>query len=135
MNKVAERFWERAKEAALAAKHVLPVSANAAASRAYYSAFYAVSALFALEGKTFKKHSAIERAVHRDLVRPGLWPKKLGGDYSVLVELRDTSDYGVLKSVSPDEAASAIQLSENILRAVAEAHPQEFTGLAEIQPT
>jgi hypothetical protein len=36
---------------------------------AYHAVFHAVSALFALQGKTFTMHRALEASVHRDLVR------------------------------------------------------------------
>jgi uncharacterized protein (UPF0332 family) len=85
----AEHLWDRAQDALRAAKHVLPVSADAAASSAYYAAFYAVSAHFALKGKTFRKHTAVETAVHRDLVRAGIWPADLGEGFSDLVEMRE----------------------------------------------
>lgn len=129
MKDPAARLWHRAKEASRAAAHVLPVSPDAAASRAYYSAFYAVSALFASEGKAFKRHSGVERAVHRDLVKAGRWPKELGAQYSELLGLRATSDYDVLRSVSPEDAENAIGMARKILRAVADQRPQEFTGL------
>jgi uncharacterized protein (UPF0332 family) len=61
-------LWERARRALATARRDLPADPDAAASRAYYAAFYAVSALFAAEGKSFRKHSAVETAVHRDLV-------------------------------------------------------------------
>ncbi len=41
MSVLAGDFWERAKDSLHAAEHVLPVSADTAASRAYYAAFYA----------------------------------------------------------------------------------------------
>jgi hypothetical protein len=44
MSVLAGDFWERAKDSLHAAEHVLPVSADTAASRAYYAAFYAVDA-------------------------------------------------------------------------------------------
>ena len=67
---------------------------DSAASRAYYAAFHAVSAFFALNGKSFKKHSAVEAAIFRDLVHAGLWDTSLGADYSFLARLRYTGDYG-----------------------------------------
>ncbi len=88
MTKLAASLWKRATEALEAARHVLSVSADAAASRAYYAAFYAVSALFALQGRRFRKHSALEAAVHHDLVRPGTWPVELGQQFSDLVAAR-----------------------------------------------
>lgn len=127
MNEEAVGFWNRAVKTLQTAKYLLSVHPDSSASRTYYAVFYAVSALFALQGKTFSKHSAVESAVHRDLVRPGLWPKELGADYSSLLRLRSTADYGVLEHVSEDEAVDAIQAARRILKAVHGAHPDIFS--------
>ena len=55
MNKYAADLWARSKEALKTAEADLSVSADAAASRAYYAAFYAVSALFARSGSELEK--------------------------------------------------------------------------------
>ncbi|MEW6746750.1 MAG: hypothetical protein AB1486_28750 [Planctomycetota bacterium] len=60
MNREALDLWDRTLEALQAADAVVAVSPDAAASRAYYVAFYAVAAHFAAGGKTFTKHSAAE---------------------------------------------------------------------------
>ncbi len=60
---------------------------DGAVSRAYYAAVHAVTSLFALEGRTFTRHSAVEAAVHRDLVKAGKWPSDLGRDFSFCVDL------------------------------------------------
>ncbi len=127
MNKEAVGFWNRAVKSLEAAKLLSPVDPNSCASRSYYAAFYAVSALFALHGRTFSKHSAVESAVHRDLVRPGHWTKELGSDYSSLLTLRATGDYGGLEHVSESEVEEAIQAVQRILRAVHGAHPDVFS--------
>jgi uncharacterized protein (UPF0332 family) len=132
VNEAAAHLWDRAKDALRVAKHNLPVSADAAASSAYYAAFYAVSALFELQGRTFHKHTAVEAAVHRDLVREGLWPAALGRAFSDLEEMREVGHYGGVKHVAPEEAARAIQMADDILRAVAKLRPQEFTGLDDV---
>lgn len=93
---------------------------SAAASRAYYAAFYAVSALLAQEGRFFSKHRAVEAAVHRDLVRKGHWSPTLGKAYSSLRRLRSIGDYGAVEHVSAQEAADAVGKAELILEAVAE---------------
>jgi uncharacterized protein (UPF0332 family) len=131
VNEVATSLWERAKDALRAARHILPVSADTAASRAYYAAFYAASATFALEGRTFRKHSAVEAAVHRDLAKAGAWPTSLGEAYSRLAELRSVADYGQRERVNKEKAQRAVQTAADILRAVAETHPDEFTGVDE----
>ncbi len=92
MNARAADLWERAKKALAVAKAVSTLDPDSAASRAYYAAFYAVSARFVLEGKEFRKHSAVEAAVHRDLVKAGIWPTELGQGYSQLSETRSIGD-------------------------------------------
>jgi uncharacterized protein (UPF0332 family) len=127
----AKAFWERAEDALRVANHVLPLSPDSAASRAYYAAFHAVSALFALEGRTFRKHSALEAAVHRDLVKPGKWDTSLGEQYSRLVRLRNLSDYGAAEHVSPVDAREAVEAAEAIVRAVGQTDPRSFPRLQE----
>ncbi|MCX5649644.1 MAG: HEPN domain-containing protein [Planctomycetota bacterium] len=131
MNELAHGFWEKAVEALKASRHDLPVSAEAAASRAYYAALYAVSALFAERGRIFKKHTAIQTAVHRDLVKAGEWSGELGEGYSFLLKLRGTGDYSALVRVTSDEAEKAVKIAADILKAVAEANPSVFRGLFE----
>lgn len=127
MNEEAIGFWNRALKTSQSAKSLLLSDPDSSVSRSYYAAFYAVSALFVLQGRTFSKHSAVESAVHRDLVRPGHWPKELGAEYSSLLALRATGDYGGLEHVSEDEAEEAIQAVQRILQAVYEAHPDVFS--------
>ena len=127
-------LWERAKKALIVAKSLLALDSDAAASRAYYAVFYAVSARFALEDKRFTKHSAVEAAVHRDLVKPGTWPKELGEIYSELVSLRRTGDYGEGQHVPEEDAERAVAIAGEILKAVARGNPEEFTGLEDALP-
>lgn len=124
MSEYALDLWERAKDALRVAGHDLPVSPDASASRSYYAVFYAVSALFALQGKEFRRHSAVEAAVHRDLVKPGNWPPALGQDYSVLLRLRGRGDYGRGEHVTPEEAQAAMEAATRIVEAVRGAHPE-----------
>ena len=126
MRYAADDIWRRANEALCVAKHDLSVSSDAAASRAYYAAFYAVSAYFALHDKVFSRHSAIEAAVHRDLVRTGLWSTELGRGFSRLAQLRARGDYGGGRHVSDADAREAIQIATGIIEAVAQADPEAF---------
>lgn len=85
---------ERAMQVLSSAELLADSDPDASASRAYYAAFYAVSALFSAEGKSFRKHSAVEAAVHRDLVREGRWPPELGEAYTRLQLRRLTNIIG-----------------------------------------
>ena len=77
-------LWQRARQALATARNLVQSDPDAAASRAYHAAFYAVSAYFAGRECSFTKHSAVEAAVHRDLVKPGIWTPELGAAYSSL---------------------------------------------------
>lgn len=126
MNRQANDLWERATKAQQTAGNLITDDPDAAASRAYYAAFYAVSAYFSLNGKSFSKHSAVEAAVHRDLIQTGIWERELGEGYSFLRKLRQTGDYGLNVHVSTDEAENALQTSKLILQAVQNQQPEFF---------
>lgn len=94
--------------------------ADAAASRAYYAAFYAVSALFADEGRSFLKHAALEAVLHKDLVKPGLWDQALGKAFSWLRAMRSLADYGTGAHVSEKDALDDVAKAQAILARVQE---------------
>lgn len=124
MNEYVSDLWKRAKEALLTAEADLSVSFDATASRAYYAAFYAVSAVFALEGCDFSKHSEVRAAVHRDLVKAGRWPAERGEDYSFLLRLRETGDYGGGRHVTEEQATEAIAAAKRIIDVIERSHPE-----------
>ena len=126
MSERATDLWKRANGALAAARAVLTVDADSAASRAYYAAYYAVSARFALDERVFRKHSGVEAAIHRDLVKAGIWPADLGQKYSRLVQARSIGDYGEAEHVSSADAAEAIDIAAEILGAVSEERPEAF---------
>ena len=119
-------LWRQALKVIAVAEKVLPVDRNSAVSRAYYAAFYAVSARFARDGKLFSRHSAIEAAVHRDLVKPGLWPVELGARFSRLFALRLKGDYSYDEEITSGDAASAISFAWDIIRALSQEDPANF---------
>ena len=120
MSPYAKDLWARARDSLRVAEHTLSLSPDVAASRAYYAAFYAVSALFDLEGREYSKHSAVEAAVHRDLVKAGEWSVELGQDYRSLLGLRNIGDYGRAEHVKPEEAQAAVEAAKRIVEAVRE---------------
>lgn len=112
-------YFDRAKQA-LGSAHMLKGAEDfdAATSRAYYAAFYAATALFAERGVTFTKHSAVESAINRELVKTGEWRLELGADYSALRDIRRTADYGGPQHVSSAAADEAISAAERIVKEV-----------------
>ena len=128
MIEFATDTWAKAIGALKAARLVVEVDADSSASRAYYAAFHAITALFASEGISFKKHSALQAAVHRDLVNTGKWPADVGKAFDNLRDLRQMGDYESHTSVSRDDAVAAIGMAKSILEMVQKANPNLFTS-------
>jgi uncharacterized protein (UPF0332 family) len=123
MTEAALASWTRATRRLEVARSVLSIDPDGAASAAYYAAFYAVTALFELDEKVFRRHSAIEAAVHRELVKTGRWTVELGRAFSRLAELRLIGDYGGARCVTEVQAREAINEAEKIVKAVADVSP------------
>jgi uncharacterized protein (UPF0332 family) len=117
-------LWKRAVNALKSAEALLSISSDDAASRAYYAAFHAVSAMFAIDNKSFSKHSAVRTAVHRDLVNTGLWSRELGEAFDALWELRDVGDYGGEEHVQKYDAENAIHAARKILQHIKQTYPK-----------
>ncbi|MGH9847187.1 MAG: HEPN domain-containing protein [Blastocatellia bacterium] len=89
-----------------------------AASRAYYAAFYAATALLLREGVEMSKHSGVIATIHRRFVKTGKLDKEQGKTLNWLFELRNVGDYGVTKHVSQQEAERAVQAAKDFLDAI-----------------
>lgn len=88
------------------------------ASRAYYAAFYAATALILSEGLEFGKHSGVIAAIHRHFIKKGRLDKAFGKDLNWLFELRSVGDYGVTDHVPREDALKAIEAAERFLNKV-----------------
>jgi len=126
MTELVSEYWSRAVKALELAEDFFHKDFDSAASKAYYAAFYAVTALFLLGGKSFKKHSGLRTALHREWVKSGKWSSDLGEDYDSLIEMRWIGDYGGLSHISEKNAKKSLQAAKHILQAVHQAHPDIF---------
>lgn len=89
-----------------------------AASRAYYAAFYAASALLLNEGLETKKHSSVIALIHQHFVKNKKLPVEQGKNLNWLFELRSIGDYGGVIRLSFEEAQRAIQVSASFMDSV-----------------
>ncbi len=126
MNREAIEFWTRAGVAIKSSRILLTDDPDGSSSRAYYAAFYAISALFALRNRFFDQDADVEKAVQNDLAKEGDWPENLGSDYSFVCSLKAVADYGVLNHASPEETAEGMMAAAKIMKAVYDAHPDVF---------
>lgn len=110
---------DRAATSIQAAKVLLEAGyPDFAASRAYYAAFYAASALLLAEGFEAKTHNGVLRAISLQFVKTGRLDQQFGQDINWLAELRNLGDYGALKHVPIEEAERAIYAAEAFLARV-----------------
>ena len=86
------------------------------ASRAYYAAFYAATALLLSQELEFGRHSGVIASIHQMFVKTGKLDKKHGKDLNWLFELRGVGDYGATIHVSQQDAGKAIETAEDFLR-------------------
>ncbi len=116
---------QRAQDSLRAAEVLVDIDPNSSASRAFYAAFQAVSALFLLEGRHFRKHSETRAAVHRDLVHAGRFDVNLGKAYDLLNAQRDVGDYSSAWQVTRDEAEQCVEAARQIVDAVNQLLPED----------
>ena len=88
------------------------------ASRAYYAAFYAASALLLNEGMDTSKHSGVIALIHKYFVKNGKLSKEHGRNLNWLFELRSVGDYGVSLHVAQMDAQRAIDIADDFFVAV-----------------
>lgn len=91
-----------------------------AASRAYYAAFYAATALLLSEGLEYSKHSAVIASIHQRFVKSGRMSQEQGKRLNWLFELRNIGDYGGTVHVSAEQADEAIIAAQEFLQAIQE---------------
>ncbi len=112
-------YLERADESIRAACRLFEDSFyDFAASRAYYGAFYAASALLLSEGLDLSKHSGVIASIHQRFVKTGKLDKEQGKALNWLFELRNIGDYGVNERVSRQETEEAIRAAEGFIASV-----------------
>lgn len=124
MTPEAKGLWERAMQSLSAAKKMSSEFPDIAASRAYYAAFYAVSAHFAIEGRFFAKHSAVESGLHGELIKTGRLPDEIGRLYSYLREMRETGDYGTTEHVLDEQSEKAVEAADAVIKAIKNIRPE-----------
>jgi uncharacterized protein (UPF0332 family) len=88
------------------------------ASRAYYAAFYAATALLLSDDMEFTKHSGLIAAIHQQYVKKGKLETEHGKNLNWLFELRGVGDYGETVHVSKEDARKAIEAAQEFVNVV-----------------
>lgn len=89
-----------------------------AASRAYYSMFYTLEALFLYRDESYSKHSAVIATFGKDFIKTGIFEKKFHQYILDAFDLRNLGDYGVMNSVFPEQASELITHAKELLNLI-----------------
>ncbi len=79
-----------------------------AASRAYYGAFHALSAVLAARGLVYSSHGQTLGAFNREVVKEGLLPPAAFAKVQRLFQDRHTGDYDVSRSLDEETGRRAV---------------------------
>jgi len=88
----------------------------------YYACFYALTAALLKQERSFKKHTAVKAALHKDLIRAGIVESKWGKFYNKIFYSRHEGDYQPLRVFEAeevkmllDQGAGFIKIMETLL--------------------
>ena len=89
-------WWLKARDSLSSARREFEAgSYSFTMNRLYYAAFYGVCALLLERQQSFRKHSGVRAAFHRQFIKTGLLDMKWGRLYDQLFEDRQEGDYVV----------------------------------------
>ena len=111
---------EQAREALDDAKYLIDGkrSSQSIVNRAYYAMFYAALALLQSISKTPSKHSGVISIFDKEFVMKGIFEKELSKDFHKAFEMRQKTDYQVIKPTTHDKATELCYRADNFVNKV-----------------
>ncbi len=100
-----ERAKEECDTAELLYKKNKLLAAN---NRAYYSIFYSIRAVFAMERIDFKRHKDVLAYFNKNYIKTEIFPRKLGKRIILASKIREDSDYD--EEYEPSNEATFLQI-------------------------
>lgn len=88
---------------------------RSANNRAYYAIFHAISAVHAIDGKSYKKHKDAIGNFNKDYVKTEIFPKETGRRIAEAEEIRHASDYDDFYIAVKDETLELLETAEALL--------------------
>ena len=76
-------------------------------NRSYYAAYYAMKAVYTIQGQDFKKHKTLIANFNKEFVATEIFPREIGKKISVLALIREQSDYNDFYVASKKEIGRA----------------------------
>lgn len=92
-----------------------------AISRAYYSMYFAATAILLMENITVKTHKGLISKFGMEFVNKGIVEGYYGRALSIAEELREESEYSISREISEEEAESVIKDAKRFLKRIRDA--------------
>jgi uncharacterized protein (UPF0332 family) len=118
---VIQYWWAKPEESLRPARREFEAGSYLfAVNRTYYAAFYGVSAGLLDKDQSFRKHSGVRAAFHREFIKPGRLGVEWARFYDRLYEDRQEGDYVALASFDREYVAAQL---DHCSRFLAELRP------------
>lgn len=90
----------------------------AANNRAYYSIFYAIRAVLAMEKTDFKRHKDVLAYFNKNYVKAEIFPRQIGRKVVLASKVREDSDYDEEYEPSAETTFLQIQTAKELIELV-----------------
>jgi len=118
---LAKHRLQQAKNEIIACKALCDLNLyKTANSRAYYSIFYSIRAVLALEPIDFKRHKDVTAYFNKHYIKTEIFPKEYGHRIIEAFNIRDDSDYDDEFVIKPEVTKRQIETAEGLLKLVEE---------------
>lgn len=87
-------------------------------NRSYYTVFYAIKAVLAIEGIDFKRHKDVVAYFNKTYVVNEKFPRELGKRLGRIKMMREESDYSDFVVVAGEDAEAQVKTAEEMVRLV-----------------
>ena len=90
----------------------------AANNRAYYSIFYAIRAVLAMEKIDFKRHKDVLAYFNKNYIKTEIFPRQIGRKIVLASKVREDSDYDEAYEPSAETTFLQIQTAKELIELV-----------------
>lgn len=87
-------------------------------NRAYYAIYHAISAVHALDGKSYKRHKDTLANFNKDYVKTGIFSKNFGRKIAQAEEIRHASDYDDFYIATKENAEEQIMTAKELIEQI-----------------
>ncbi|MCM1201702.1 MAG: HEPN domain-containing protein [Bacteroides fragilis] len=93
---------------------------RASNNRAYYAIFHAISAIHALDGKSYKRHKDTISNFNKDYAKTEIFPREMGKKISQAEEIQHESDYDDFYIATKEKSQEQIETAEELIKIIEE---------------